>query len=100
MGVGAATLELEEEEEELEPLVLGGTEELEGRGVLVLLGMVLVLVEEGGGLDVVVGVGSSPPKFQVPCMTPWASVPPKKWKRPGLKSKSPGPQLTHCSNRQ
>ena len=57
--MGAATLELDEEE--LEPLVLGGSEELEGGGVLVLLGRVLVLVEEGGGLEVVVGVGSSPP---------------------------------------
>ena len=59
MGVGAVTLELEEEE--LDPLVLGGAEELEGGGVLVLLGTVLVLVEEGGGLEVVVGVGSPPP---------------------------------------
>ena len=59
MGVGAATLELEEEE--LDPLVWGGAEELEGGGVLVLLGTVLVLVEEGGGLEVVVGVGSPPP---------------------------------------
>lgn len=57
--MGAETLELEEEE--LEPLVLGGSEELEGGGVLVLLGRVLVLVEGGGGLEVVVGVGSSPP---------------------------------------
>ena len=57
--MGAETLELEEEE--LEPLVLGGSKELEGGGVLVLLGRVLVLVEGGGGLEVVVGVGSSPP---------------------------------------
>ena len=33
-------------------------------------------------------------------MTPCASVPPKKWKRPGLKSRSSGPQLTHYSHRQ
>jgi len=57
--VGAATLELEEGE--LEPLVLGGSEEVGGGGVLVLLGRVLVLVEEGVGWEVVVGLGSSPP---------------------------------------
>ena len=60
MGVGAAMLELEEEEE-VDPLVLGGSEELEGGGVLVLLGRVLVLVVEGFGVGVGVGVGSSPP---------------------------------------
>jgi hypothetical protein len=53
--------------EELELLVLDGSEVLEGGGVLVLLGRVLVvvLVEEGFGLEVVVGtgsdLGSSPP---------------------------------------
>lgn len=102
--MGAATLELEEREE-LELLVLGGSEEVEGGGVLVLLGRVLTLVGEGVGLGVVVVLGSdsSPPKDQVPRMTPCASVPPKKWKRPGLKSKSPGPQLTHwirCQRRR
>jgi len=61
VGVGAATLVLEEEggvELELELLLLGGSEEVEGGGVLVLLGRVLVLVEEGVGLGVVVEEGS------------------------------------------
>jgi hypothetical protein len=67
-----------------------------GGGVLVLLGVVLVLVEDGFGCSVVVVVGAGLlPKDQVPNMTPWASVPPKKWKRPELKSKSSGPQLSH-----
>ena len=52
---------------------------MEGGGVLVLLGRVFTLVEEGVGLGVVVvlGSGSSPPNDQVPCITPCASVPPK-----------------------
>lgn len=81
-------------------LVLGGGEVVEGGGVLVLLGtvLVLVLVGEGFGCSVVVVVGvGALPKDQDPNMTPWASVPPKKWKRPVLKSKSPGPQLSHLS---
>jgi len=79
VGVGAATLEVEEGGgDELEPMVLGGSEVVEGGGVLVLLGMVLVLVEEGVGCSVVVVVGTGLlPKDQVPYMTPWASVPPK-----------------------
>lgn len=79
MGVGAATLEVEEGGgDELEPMVLGGSEVVEGGGMLVLLGRVLVLVEEGVGCSVVVVVGTGLlPKDQVPYMTPWASVPPK-----------------------
>lgn len=79
MGVGAATLEVEEGGgDELEPMVLGGSEVVEGGGVLVLLGRVLMLVEEGVGCSVVVVVGTGLlPKDQVPYMTPWASVPPK-----------------------
>jgi len=65
VGVGAATLELEEEEggggEELELAVLGDSEVVEEDRVLVLLGWVLVLVEEGVGLEVVLGLVSSPP---------------------------------------
>lgn len=72
--------------------------------MLVLLGRVLTLVKKGFGLGVVVAVGtgldSSPLKYQVRCMTPWASVPPKWWKRLGLKYKSSGPQLTHCNRYQ
>lgn len=91
--------------DELGLLALGGGEVVEGGGVLVLLGtmlvLVAVLVEEGFGCSVVVVVGvGALPKDQVPNMTPWPSVPPKKWKRPVLKSKSPGPQLSHCNNRQ
>jgi len=79
VGVGAATLEVEEGGgDELEPMVLGGSEVVEGGGVLVLLGRVLMLVEEGVGCSVVVVVGTGLlPKDQVPYMTPWASVPPK-----------------------
>ena len=64
--------------------------------MFVLLGGVLVLVAEGAGgvVEVVVGTGLLP-NDQVPDMTPWASVPPKKWKRPLLKSRSSGPQLSH-----
>lgn len=66
MGVGAATSEVEEDdEEELGLPLFGGSEVVEGGGVLVLLGvmLVLVLVGEGFGLGlvVVVGLGSSPP---------------------------------------
>jgi len=79
VGVGATTLEVEEGGgDELEPMVLGGSEVVEGGGVLVLLGRVLMLVEEGVGCSVVVVVGTGLlPKDQVPYMTPWASVPPK-----------------------
>jgi len=79
VGVGAATFEVEEGGgDELELVVEGGSEAVEGSGVLVLLGRVLVLVEEGFGCSVVVVVGTGMlPKDQVPCMTPWASVPPK-----------------------
>jgi len=82
VGAGAATLEVEEGGgDELELVVEGVSEVVEGGGVLVLvlvLGRVLVLVEEGFGCSVVVvdGTGSLP-KDQVPYMTPWASVPPK-----------------------
>lgn len=59
MGAG---LELElEEGEELELLVLEGSEDVEGGGVLVLLGRVLVLVEDGFGLGLVVVLGSPSP---------------------------------------
>jgi len=101
VGVGAAALEVEEgegDELELELVVLRGSEVVEGGGVVVLLETVLVLVEEGFGCSVVVVVGAGLlPKDQVPYMTPWASVPPKEWKRPLLKSRSPGPQLSHLS---
>jgi len=107
VGVGAATLEVEEGGGyELELLGSGGAEVVERGGALVvLLGKVLVLVEEVFGISVVVVVGTGVvvvvgcplPKSQVPDMTPWSSVPPKKWKRPVLKSKSPGPQLSHLS---
>lgn len=98
MGIGVATLEVAEGEgDELELVVpvIGGTEVVEEGGTLVLLGVVLV-VEEGVGCSVVVVVGTGLlPKDQVPYMTPCASVPPKEWKRPLLKSKSPAPQLSH-----
>jgi hypothetical protein len=102
VGTGIATLELAEGEgDEPELVVIEGIEMVEEGGTLVLLGMVLVLVlvlvEEGFGCSVVVVVGTGLlPKDHVPDMTPCASVPPKEWKRPTLKSKSPGPQLSHC----
>jgi hypothetical protein len=72
--VGAATLEELEEEggDKLELVFPGGWEEVvEGGGVLVLLGRVLMLVGEVVGFSVVVVVGTAPlPKFQVPKMTP------------------------------
>lgn len=79
MGVGAATSEVEGEGgDEFGPIVLGGSDVVEGGGVLALLGGELVLVEEGFGCSVVVVVGTGLlPKDQVPYMTPWASVPPK-----------------------
>lgn len=85
VGVGAGLPEVEgdgmELELELELLVLDGSEVLEGGTVLVLLGLALVLVGEGGGMEDVVVVdvdlGSSLPYVQVPERTPCPSVPPK-----------------------
>lgn len=90
----------EGEGDEPELVVIEGIEMVEEGGTLVLLGvvLVLVLVEEGFGCSVVVVVGTGLlPKDQVPDMTPCASVPPKAWKRPTLKSKSPEPQFSHLS---
>jgi hypothetical protein len=72
-----ATLELEEGEGDgFEPVVVDGIELVEEEeGVLELLGMALVLVEDGW---VVVVVGTEPlPYSQLPDKTPWSSVPPK-----------------------
>lgn len=62
MGVGVATLELlEEEGDGFEPVVVEGIEAIEEEdGVLVLLGMALVLVEDGVGCAVLVVVGTEP----------------------------------------
>lgn len=106
MGVGEATLDAEGDGLELlafarSGVAEGGVLELPlGKVLAPTLVLVLVLlgVGEGFGCSLVVVVGAGLlPKNQEPYMTPWASVPPKAWKRPVLKSKSSGPQLSHLS---